>query len=83
MGRAEADWFGSLAARQIGDLDELFARGEFRLLLDWLRERIHFDGRCYSGSELIERATGTPLSATHLVNYLKSKLEPLYGITDS
>ena len=83
LGNAAAAQLFNAASEQIGDLDELFARGEFRLLLDWLRERIHFDGRCYSGSELIERATGTPLSATHLVNYLKSKLEPLYGITDS
>ncbi|MGB1706365.1 MAG: carboxypeptidase M32, partial [Rubripirellula sp.] len=83
LGNVAAAQLFDAASEQIGDLDELFARGEFRLLLDWLRERIHFDGRCYSGSELIERATGTPLSATHLVNYLKSKLEPLYGITDS
>jgi Zn-dependent M32 family carboxypeptidase len=32
---------------------------------------------------LIERATGAPLNATHLVKYLKSKLEPLYGIAES
>ena len=61
----------------------MFARGEFRPLLDWLRERIHFFGRRYSGAELVQRATGSPLSADHLVQYLESKLEPLYGISGS
>ena len=81
LGNLAAAQLFDAASTQIGDLDSLFARGEFRPLLDWLRERIHFDGRCYSGNELVERASGTPLSATHLVNYLKSKLEPLYGIS--
>jgi len=83
LGNVAAAQLFDAASDQIGDLNELFARGEFRLLLDWLRERIHFDGRCYSGSELIQRATGKPLCSTHLVNYLRSKLEPLYGITES
>ena len=58
----------------------MFRRGEFRPLLDWLRERVHFFGRCYSGAELVERATGSPLSADYLIDYLESKLTPLYGI---
>lgn len=83
LGNAAAAQLFAAASEQIGDLDELFARGEFRLLLDWLRERIHFDGQCYSGTELIERATGKPLNATDLVKYLQTKLEPLYGIAGS
>ncbi|MGI9470747.1 MAG: carboxypeptidase M32 [Rubripirellula sp.] len=80
LGNLAAAQLFDAARAQIGDLDDLFAHGEFRPLLDWLRERIHYDGRCYSGAELVQRATGTPLSASHLVTYLKSKLEPLYGI---
>ena len=83
LGNVAAAQLFDAASDQIGDLNELFAEGEFRLLLDWLRERIHFDGRCYSGADLIQRATGKPLCSTHFVNYLKSKLEPLYGITGS
>lgn len=70
------------AGHQLGDLGAMFAAGQFGPLLEWLRERIHQPGRCYSGGELVERATGSPLGADALIGYLKAKLEPLYGIVD-
>lgn len=69
------------AREQIGDLDRLFARGEFEPLLAWLRQQIHSHGRCYSGRELVQRATGSALNAQHLIRYLRTKLEPLYGVS--
>jgi carboxypeptidase Taq len=79
---------GNLASAQLfdaargdmADLEEMFSRGEFRPLLDWLREKVHFYGRCYAGPELVRRATGRELSAHSLLEYLKSKLEPLYAL---
>jgi carboxypeptidase Taq len=68
------------AQQQLGDLETMFASGQFAPLLDWLREKIHRHGRCFASHELIEAATGAPLSADHLVQYLQSKLKPLYGI---
>jgi carboxypeptidase Taq len=82
LGNLAAAQLFDAAQTQIGDLDQMMARGEFRPLLDWLRERIHYFGRCYSSAELVERATGSELSADSLISYLKSKLEPLYGISD-
>ena len=68
------------ADEELGGLHEQFARGEFQPLKDWLVEKIHKPGRCYSASQLIERVTGNPLSHHHLVNYLYGKLGPLYGV---
>jgi carboxypeptidase Taq len=82
LGNLAAAQLFEAAQTQIGDLDQMMARGEFRPLLDWLRERIHYFGRCYSSAELVERATGSELTADSLISYLKSKLEPLYGISD-
>jgi carboxypeptidase Taq len=82
LGNLAAAQLFDAAQTQIGDLDQMMARGEFRPLLDWLRERIHYFGRCYSSAELVERATGSELTADSLISYLKSKLEPLYGISD-
>lgn len=76
---AAAQLFDS-AAGFLGDLDAMIGRGDFAPLLAWLRENIHRQGRCYSGSELIEKATGEPLSSAHLMEYLENKLRPLYGI---
>ena len=68
------------AEASIGDLPSQIGRGEFGPLLEWLRANVHTHGRCYGSDELIEKATGTPLSAEPLVEYLGGKLRPLYGI---
>lgn len=68
------------ADEELGGLHQQFERGEFQPLKEWLVEKIHKPGRCYSASELIERVTGNPLSHSHLVDYLYGKLGPLYGI---
>jgi carboxypeptidase Taq len=81
LGNLAAAQLFDAAQDQLGDLDQMISRGEFRPLLDWLRENIHYLGRCYSGGELVQRATGSPLAADNLISYLKSKLEPLYGIS--
>jgi carboxypeptidase Taq len=71
FGRAEAD---------LGNLAEMFAQGDFRPLLQWLREKVHCHGQRYSAAELVERATGRPLSARPLVEHLTAKMGVLYGL---
>ncbi len=68
------------AGEDLGDLDEEFARGEFKPLLDWLRKNIHEPGQCYPASELVEKVTGRPLSHEDLIQQLRDKLSPLYGL---
>lgn len=68
------------ARNDLGDLDEQFARCEFRPLLDWLREKVHRVGRTCSSTELIERVTGRPLSQEPFLTHLRRRLGPLYGI---
>src|SRR5690606_39707845 len=52
------------AGRDLGDLDEAIAEGNFGELLAWLREHIHRYGRKLDGLDLLERATGQGLSAS-------------------
>ncbi len=69
------------AAREdLGDLDSMFAAGQFEPLLAWLRQHVHRLGRCYSGPELVKKATGKVLSAEHLMAHLQSKADRLYGV---
>lgn len=69
------------AARwELGDLDAMFARGEFVPLLDWLREKIHHVGRRYSAGALIQHITGQPLSAVPLMAHLNRKAAEFYGV---
>lgn len=63
----------SAFARQHPGWQQEFAAGRFRALLDWLTENIYRHGSRYRAVELIERATGEPPSARHLVEYLRKK----------
>lgn len=56
------------------------ARGEFAPLLAWLRTNVHQHGRKYLPGELIQRATGSPLSAKPYIAYLQQKYGALYGL---
>ncbi|MFG0262994.1 MAG: carboxypeptidase M32 [Novipirellula sp. JB048] len=76
---ASAQLFDAAEA-ELGDLDAMFSQGEFAPLLEWLRTRIHHRGQCESGDALVAHATGTPLSATPLMNYLNGKLRKLYRL---
>jgi len=80
LGNLAAAQLFDAAEQQLGDLNTLFSAGEFGELLGWLRGKIHLQGRCYRSGELVERATGSSLSADHLTRYLRAKLNPLYGI---
>ena len=62
------------------DLDAQFERGDFAQLLGWLRRHVHRHGRKFTPNELVERATGKPLSAAPWIDYARSKFSSLYGL---
>jgi carboxypeptidase Taq len=79
LGNLYAAQFFEQASKDLGDLDALFARGEFAPLLAWLREKIHVHGKRYRARDLIKRITGRDLSADALMNHLRRKASELYG----
>ncbi|MCC6126216.1 MAG: carboxypeptidase M32 [Pirellulales bacterium] len=80
LGNLYAAQYFEQARKELGDLDAMFARGEFRPLLDWLRANIHRHGQCYTAAELVERVTGKPLSHEPLMRHLRGKFGELYGV---
>ncbi len=64
----------------LGDLDALMRTGDLAPIRNWLGKKIHANGRMYSGDELVERATGKPLSAEPFVNYITSVTSEVYGL---
>jgi carboxypeptidase Taq len=54
-------------------LDEEIAAGHFSGLFDWLRQNVHSLGASMSTPELIQNATGKPLSASAWVRYVEAK----------
>ncbi len=80
LGNLYAAQFSESAERELGDLDAMFRKGEFRPLLEWLVQNIHQQGKRYTANQLAERITGKPLSAESLLNYFQRKFPELYGI---
>ena len=54
--------------------------GKFAPLLGWLRKNVHRHGRKFTPNELLERATGKPLTAAPWIAYVRQKFGALYGI---
>ena len=80
LGNLNAAQLFKKAEEELGDMDEMFRKGEFQPLKSWLTEKIHSQGRKYQANKLIEVATGESLNASALVEYLKAKYMPLYGL---
>jgi carboxypeptidase Taq len=80
LGNLYASQFFQAAQKDLGDLNAMFARGEFLPLKNWLVENIHRHGKCYSAAELVERVTGRPLGHADLMAHLRGKFGPLFGL---
>ncbi len=80
LGNLIAAQLYAAAERDLGDLDATFAVGDFRPLLDWLRQRVHRQGNRYLAGELVERVTGRPLAADDLLVYLQRNAAEVYGL---
>ena len=69
------------ARAEMPGLDAQVEKGEFAPLLDWLRKNLHQHGRKFTPNELLERATGKPLTAGPWIAYVRQKFGALYGLT--
>jgi carboxypeptidase Taq len=62
------------------EIPDEMARGEFTALHGWLRHNLYRHGRKFRPDELIERATGSPMSIAPYVAYLRGKYGELYRL---
>jgi carboxypeptidase Taq len=61
------------AQAEVGDLEQLFERGQFAPLREWLREHIYRHGGKYPPRELLRRVTGSDLDPEPYLHYLHAK----------
>ena len=80
LGNLYAAQFFAQARIDVAGLEQSLAKGDFRPLTDWLREKIHRHGQRWSAAELVRRVTGRGLEAGPLMEYLRAKMAPLYGL---
>jgi carboxypeptidase Taq len=83
MGYFPSYALGHVASAQIWEqaredlpaLDDDLARGEFRPLVEWSRERLHRHGQKFTTLETMERAVGDGFDPEPLLRAARSKLE--------
>jgi carboxypeptidase Taq len=68
------------AMREEIDVDGLVREGDFEPIHEWLTERVHRHGQRYTTDDLIERATGEPLTADYFVEYAREKYGEIYDL---
>ncbi len=68
------------AARADPEIAAEVERAEYGKLRAWLVEHVHQYGRSRTPSEIVQAATGKPLSADGYVAYLESKYTEIYGL---
>ncbi len=73
LGSFYAAQYFACAKKNIPGLLELIEKGDYKLLLDWLRKNIHVHGRLYTAEELCERITGETLQFKYFFEYAKEK----------
>lgn len=66
--------------QDIPDLKEKIRKGEFALLLNWLRHHVHAHGAKFLPAELIQKITGESIHPEPLLRYLREKEGAIYGI---
>ena len=64
----------------LGDVDALIREGDLQPLWEWMTEAVHRHGRRYPTDELVEEATGEPLTAEYFLEYVEEKFGELYGL---
>ncbi len=79
LGSFYAAQFYAQAVAEVSGLEEQMAKGDFSLLLDWLREEVHMHGRKYNSERLCELITGKPLDPQYFISYITEKYQDIYS----
>jgi carboxypeptidase Taq len=79
LGSMLASQIWERVTRELPDIEDGFANGEFTPLRDWLVEHLHRHGRKFSATETIDLVTGGPLDPKPYIRYLTNKVQTLYG----
>lgn len=81
LGNLVASQLWEKITEDIPQLKGQIEQGEFANLLTWLRENIHQHGAKFEPMELLERVTGSRLSAGPYVQYLRDKFGEIYDLS--
>jgi carboxypeptidase Taq len=79
LGNVISAQFWEKIKKDIPDLDEQIAHGQFRNLLEWLRGKIHVHGAKFETQELVQKVTGSKIDPGPYLTYLNTKFREVYS----
>lgn len=80
LGNILSAQFYSTALKAHPEIPSEINQGKFSTLHGWLRENLYRHGSKFTAPEIVERATGSPLTIVPYINYLKTKYGELYTL---
>jgi carboxypeptidase Taq len=80
LGAMYACQFYYALKREMPNLEKEIVAGNFAVIKNWLREKIHSQGRIHTTEELVHRVTGQPLKVDFFIDYLRKKYKTLYRL---
>lgn len=80
LGNLDAAQFMAALRRDLPDLEQQIAQGQFGDLLGWLRDRVYRVGQRFTAPELVQHVTGLPPGCATFVAALRQKFSEIYGL---
>jgi carboxypeptidase Taq len=80
LGNIMSAQFYEAAVRQHPEIPDQIAQGEFSTLHNWMKENIYQHGSKFTADEIIQKATGQPLTIEPYIRYLRTKYGELYTL---
>lgn len=81
LGTVMASQWWTKIEEDIPDLSQQIERREFGNLLAWLRENVHQHGAKFDPVDLLQRVTGSSLTAEPYLQYLREKYSEIYQLS--
>ncbi len=72
--------FFSTALEAHPEIEDGIENGEFETLHNWLKDNVYQHGSKFTAPEIIERATGQPMTISPYIQYLRTKYGELYDL---
>lgn len=80
LGNVYAGALNAALRTAVPDLDDSLRDGDATPATEWLRENLQRHGGLYEPRDLVERATGRPVTPEPLLAYLEEKFAGIYGL---
>ena len=66
--------------KEIPDIEEKISKGNFKDLVEWLKNKVCKYGRTETPKEMIVRVTCEPLNVDYYIKHIKEKYKKIYDL---